>query len=81
MFPVIVSAGSALHESLLLRYGTLMMSHRSLWQVGVDYLDYCPTEGRGRLEVLLCRIPFMNDEKALKIIQIARDRDLAEVGM
>lgn len=56
------------------------MSHKSLWQVGVDYLDYCPNEGRARLEALLSRIPFRTDEKALKIIQIARDRDLSEVG-
>lgn len=75
-----LSTGSNLHESLLLSYGTLLMSHKSLWQVGVDYLDYCPNEGRGRLEALLSRIPFKTDEKALKIIQIARERDLGEVG-
>lgn len=56
------------------------MSHRSLWQAGVDYLDYCKLEGRARLETLLSKVPFKTDAKALKIIHIARERELEEVG-
>lgn len=44
--------GSNLREYLLLQYGTSLMSHRSLWQVGVDYLDCCSEFGR-YAEVLL----------------------------
>lgn len=56
------------------------MSHKSLWQAGVDYLDYCRVEGRATLETLLSRVPFKTNAKALKIIYIARERDLEEVG-
>lgn len=77
---MISSIGNALHERLLLDYGTLLMSHHSLWQAGVDYLDCCRTEGRMVLETLLSKIPFRTDAKALKIIHIAHERDLEEVG-
>ena len=42
-----VSNGS-LREYLLLEYATCLMSHKSLWQCGVLYLDSCPTQGRQR---------------------------------
>ncbi|KAK6643060.1 hypothetical protein RUM43_004563 [Polyplax serrata] len=77
--PQTSNIGNALHERLLLNYGTLLMSHRSLWQAGVDYLDCCRTEGRMVLETLLSKIPFRTDAKALKIIHIAHERDLEEV--
>jgi hypothetical protein len=69
-----------LHEQLLLDYGTLLMSHHSLWQVGISYLDYCPKEGHARIEVLLSTLPFGSEARALKIIQAARDRDLHHIG-
>lgn len=69
-----------LHEQLLLDYGTLLMSHRSLWQVGVSYLDYCSAEGRARIEALLLTLPLGSEVRALKIIQVARERDLHHIG-
>ncbi|GFG30209.1 hypothetical protein Cfor_10183 [Coptotermes formosanus] len=68
-----------LHEQLLLDYGTLLMSHHSLWQVGISYLDYCPKEGRARIEVLLPTLPLGSEARALKIIQAARERDLHHI--
>ncbi len=40
------SYGSNLREFLLLEYASSLMSHHSLWQTGVDYLDHCPQFGR-----------------------------------
>jgi nuclear pore complex protein Nup85 len=69
-----------LHEQLLLNYGTLLMSHCSLWQVGISYLDYCSAEGCARIEVLLPTLPLGSEARALKIIQVARERDLHHIG-
>lgn len=74
------SAGGQLCESILLSYGSLMLSHPSLWQFGIDYLDACPTEGKGRLEALLSCVPFKTNQKSLKIAQIAAERGLNDVG-
>jgi hypothetical protein len=43
------------------------MSHSSLWQVGVLYLDNCPVQGRQRLELMLERIPLTNEKRAEKV--------------
>jgi nuclear pore complex protein Nup85 len=59
-------AGESLREFLLLEYATCLMSNSSLWQVGVLYLDYCPVQGRHRLELLLERIPLTNEKRAEK---------------
>lgn len=56
------------------------MSHHSLWQVGISYLDYCPKEGHARIEVLLSTLPLGSEARALKIIQAARERDLHHIG-
>ena len=36
--------GAGLREFLLLDYATCLMSHNSLWQLGVIYLDHCPVQ-------------------------------------
>ncbi|XP_067005139.2 nuclear pore complex protein Nup85 [Anabrus simplex] len=69
-----------LHERLLLDYGSLLISHRSLWQVGISYFDHCPTEGRRHLELLLPTLPLTTESKALKIIQVAEDRGLTHIA-
>lgn len=56
------------------------MSHHSLWQVGVTYLDHCSTEGLARLELLLPRLPLGSEQRVMKIIQMALDRDMPHVG-
>ena len=60
-------AGESLREFLLLEYGTALMSHNSLWQVGILYFDHCPVQGRQRLELLLERMPINTDKKAEKV--------------
>ena len=63
-----IHTGDALREFLLLDYATCLMSHKSLWQVGVIYLDHCPVQGRHRLELLLERMPITTQKKAEKVI-------------
>ena len=74
------SVAHQLKEHVILDYGTALMGHHSLWQVGVSYLDHCGEQGLARLEVLLCAIPLSSEMKALKIIDIAKKRKLHSVG-
>lgn len=36
----------ALRDSLLYDFGSSLMSRNSLWQLGIDYLQYCAEEGK-----------------------------------
>merc|ERR1712038_1038506 len=74
-----IHTGDALREFLLLDYATCLMSHQSLWQVGVIYLDHCPVQGRHRLELLLERMPIPTQKKAEKIIAVASERGMTSV--
>lgn len=74
-----ISLSSGLREYLLLDYATSLMSHKSLWQLGVVYFDHCPVQGRQRLEALLERVELTSDYKAGKVIQMASDRGLHSV--
>ncbi|XP_065224471.1 nuclear pore complex protein Nup85 [Planococcus citri] len=69
-----------LHVKFILEYGTLLMCHKSLWQVGLCYLDQCSHEGRARQHVLLSRISPRTDAKTMKIIQAASSRGLNDVA-
>ena len=69
-----LQAGASLREFLLLEYATCLMTHHSLWQVGVLYFDHCPVQGRHRLELLLERVPLTSEKKAEKILSIANER-------
>jgi len=69
----------ALREFLLLDYATCLMSHNSLWQVGVVYLDNCPVQGRHRLELLLERMPLTSQKKAEKVVALASERGMSTV--
>jgi hypothetical protein len=44
--------GAGLREFLLLDYATCLMSHNSLWQLGVLYFDHCPVQVK--VEEALC---------------------------
>ncbi|XP_023344077.1 nuclear pore complex protein Nup85 [Eurytemora carolleeae] len=70
------SLGAGLREFLVLDYATCLMSHNSLWQLGVLYFDHCPVQGKQRLEAMLERIPLTSDYKAGKILEIAGERGL-----
>ncbi|CAH0563752.1 unnamed protein product [Brassicogethes aeneus] len=69
-----------LHESFLLDYGSLLMGHKSLWQVGLSYLDFCPTEGLKAIELILPRIPLETEAKTQKILREAKNRELVHVA-
>ncbi|XP_006812065.1 nuclear pore complex protein Nup85-like [Saccoglossus kowalevskii] len=68
--------GSNLREFLLLEYATSLMSHESLWQIGMDYLDHCPEVGRHYLELYIERIPIQTERKALKVLRACEKRGM-----
>ncbi|XP_056643715.1 nuclear pore complex protein Nup85 [Diorhabda sublineata] len=68
-----------LRESFILDYGVTLMGHQSLWQVGLTYLDNCPSNGLQVIELLLPRIFINSEAKAQKIIREAKNRDLNNV--
>lgn len=71
--------GPGLREFLLLDYASCLLSHGSLWQLGVLYLDHCPTQGPHRLELLLERVPLETERKANRVISLAVERGLTGV--
>ncbi len=74
-----LQAGASLREFLLLEYATCLMTHQSLWQVGVLYFDQCPVQGKQRLELLLERLPLTSEKKAEKILSIANERGMTSL--
>lgn len=56
------------------------MGHKSLWQVGLSYLDHCPNDGTQMIELLLPRIFPENESKCQKILREAKHRGLQDVG-
>lgn len=69
-------SGKAVQESFVLDYGTMLMGHKSLWQVGLSYLDHCSKDGLNAIELLLPRLPLENELKCQKIIREAQKRGL-----
>nr|XP_061805555.1 nuclear pore complex protein Nup85-like isoform X2 [Nerophis lumbriciformis] len=70
--------GSNLREFLLLEYASGLFTHHSLWQLAVDYFDHCPEFGRVYLELQMERIPLDTERKALKVLRICEQRQMAE---
>ncbi|XP_021068407.1 nuclear pore complex protein Nup85 [Mus pahari] len=70
--------GSNMREFLLLEYASGLFAHHSLWQLGVDYFDYCPELGRVSLELHIERIPLNTEQKALKVLRICEQRQMPE---
>ncbi len=56
------------------------MSHGSLWQVGLCYLDQCSEEGRDFQKILLSKIVSTSENKAIKLVQEALNRNFIDVG-
>lgn len=56
------------------------MSHHSLWQAGVTYLDHCSAIGKEYLAVLLSKLKITSDLKVSKILHYAKTRRLHNVG-
>ncbi|XP_068387458.1 nuclear pore complex protein Nup85 [Eschrichtius robustus] len=70
--------GSNMREFLLLEYASGLFAHHSLWQLGVDYFDYCPELGRVSLELHVERIPLSTERKALKVLRVCEQRQMTE---
>ncbi|XP_055510012.1 nuclear pore complex protein Nup85 isoform X1 [Leucoraja erinacea] len=70
--------GSNLREFLILEYASGLSSHHSLWQLAVDYYDYCPDMGRVYLELFIERVPLSTERKALKVLRICEQRQMTE---
>lgn len=52
----------------------------SLWQLAVDYFDYCPEFGKAYLEHHIERISLDTEHKALKVLRICEQRMMTEQG-
>ncbi|XP_015266227.1 PREDICTED: nuclear pore complex protein Nup85 isoform X2 [Gekko japonicus] len=70
--------GSNMREYLLLEYASGLFCHHSLWQLAVDYFDYCPEYGRAYLELHIERIPLDTEHKALKVLRICEQRMMSD---
>ncbi|XP_042223537.1 nuclear pore complex protein Nup85-like isoform X2 [Homarus americanus] len=68
-----------LRESLLLDYASVLVSHSSLWQVGILYLDHCGASGIAMSQMVLQRLPLTDDSCVHKIIQMASDRNFDSI--
>lgn len=68
------------NEAYLFDYGTFLMTHNSLWQAGVTYLDYCSTLGKGCLSLFLSKLDIKSDLRVSKILHYAKARRLHNVG-
>ncbi|XP_058805401.1 nuclear pore complex protein Nup85 [Phymastichus coffea] len=75
-----VNVTDLLHESLILDYGSTLMSHHSLWQCGASYLVHCSDQGMSRLECLLETLPLGNEVRVLKIINVAKENHLNKLA-
>uniref|UniRef100_A0A914VTR9 Nuclear pore complex protein Nup85 n=1 Tax=Plectus sambesii TaxID=2011161 RepID=A0A914VTR9_9BILA len=69
-----------LREFLLLEYGSSLMAHDSLWQIGADYLSWCPRNGRAYLEAFFDKIPVDREHKALKLMSACAKYQLDAVA-
>ncbi|XP_035213593.1 nuclear pore complex protein Nup85-like isoform X2 [Stegodyphus dumicola] len=63
-------------EFLIKNYADTLMSHSSLWQIGLDYLDHCQINARALQEIYLERIPLQTEAKARKILFLAKKRNM-----
>uniref|UniRef100_A0A6M2D1P1 Nuclear pore complex protein Nup85 n=1 Tax=Rhipicephalus microplus TaxID=6941 RepID=A0A6M2D1P1_RHIMP len=70
---------SELREHLILEYAASLMTHHSLWQVGVGYFDHCPRRGREYLEAFIEHIPLKTQAQALKVVEILENREMPAV--
>ncbi|XP_043940970.1 nuclear pore complex protein Nup85 [Protopterus annectens] len=68
--------GTNMREFLLLEYASGLFSHHSLWQLAVDYFDYCHEFGKVYLERHIERVPLDTEHKALKVLRICEKRQM-----
>lgn len=56
------------------------MSHDSLWQAGITYLDSGSAISKNYLELLLSKLKLTSDLRVSKILHYAKTRRLHNVG-
>lgn len=76
--PRTLNFGSDSREFLLLEYATSLMSHHSLWQVGIQYLEHCPVYGKHYIAQFLEHIPLETERKAQKVLKLCEKYNLTE---
>ncbi|KAI9144822.1 Nup85 nucleoporin-domain-containing protein [Paraphysoderma sedebokerense] len=64
-------------EHYKLEYAISLVSHKSLWRLGFDYLGYCKG-GRRCIEEVILRIPLQNELKFKKILSYAQSYGFIE---
>lgn len=80
MYKYFFSGSGRLRESFLLDYGSVLMGHDSLWQVGLRYLDHCPNDGLNTIELLISRLPLGTEARINKILKECQKRELDQVA-
>ncbi|XP_066585589.1 nuclear pore complex protein Nup85-like [Prorops nasuta] len=69
-----------LQESLLLEYGTPLMSHHSLRQRAASYPIHCEKQlGKAKLKILLQSLPIRRESGRSKIIDIVKENNMNRV--
>ncbi|XP_037807041.1 nuclear pore complex protein Nup75 [Lucilia sericata] len=64
-----------LRDSLLFDFGSCLMSRNSLWQLGMDYLEFCSEEGLAALELCITKIPIKTEKQAMKVLEICTKKN------
>lgn len=80
IFQTLVNFSGFLRDSLLFDFGAMLMSKGTHWIFGLDYLQQCSVEGTSATELFLSKIVIQNEKQAMKIINIAKNRGLVDVG-
>lgn len=80
IFPTPVNFSGFLRDSLLFDFGAMLMSKGTQWIFGLDYLQQCSFEGASAIELFLSKLVIQNEKQAMKIINVARNRGLIDVG-
>ncbi|KAG7270713.1 hypothetical protein CRUP_000422 [Coryphaenoides rupestris] len=78
---VIKDCSIALYNWWFVAHLTDLLDHCNLlhlWQLAVDYFDYCPEFGRVYLEQQIEHVPLETERKALKVLRICEQRQMSE---
>jgi hypothetical protein len=49
-------------EYYTLQYATHLLSRQATWQLGCEYLAWCPTQGAAAMEAALERLPHLTED-------------------
>jgi nuclear pore complex protein Nup85 len=76
--PHIHNFGASLREFLILEYASSLMSHHSLWQVGITYFEHCLVYGRQFMAEFIEHLSIETEKKALKVLHICEKNELID---